>query len=476
MTVSVPGNTRRDASGSRTQTAVARFARDRLDRVGMLLTLLIAYAAFCQPFVLFRANRITAGKEVSLLALTSAWPPAFSDHAAAAISADPGGNLFQVPQAPPPLPVITWHGATILTAVLLAVCLLFVCLRSGAWLRAAVGGLLLLAVLVALGEAPALLVSPTQTFARVSPGSGAWTLVFAFSILVTDALAKHSLLPWQRLAVLAGVLTVLAFLFHAGTWARLSVMQEYAARATTFWHEARHHLSIVGGAVGAALVVGMPLGIACTRITALRILMLPLLNIVQTIPSMALFGLLMAPLGWLALHSPAMAALGVRGIGMAPAILALFLYSLLPLTASVVTGIGEVPETLIEAANGMGMTRLQRLRMIEFPFALPVLLSGIRIVLVQNIGLAAVGALIGGGGFGTFIFQGLGQSATDLVLLGAMPTLALALLASILFSAFADMSRIDGDLTTGSRRSSDNRIDRAAAASSSQDDAAATPY
>ncbi|WP_347559102.1 ABC transporter permease [Robbsia sp. KACC 23696] len=416
--------------------------RQRLDRVGVLLALLIGYAAFWQPFVLFRANRIVAGKDVALLALASAWPAPFPTRPATG-NVDLSADLFQVPQAPPPLPHVAWHGATLLTVAVLALCLLFVCIRSHPWLRASIGGIGLLALCVGVGMAPALLVSPTQTFARVSPGSGAWTLAFAFAILITDALAKRALRPWPRLAVLAIVLAVLALLFHSGIWARLSVMQEYASRAPAFWREAQHHVSIVGGAVVAALVVGIPLGIACTRVAALRAIMLPVLNIVQTIPSMALFGLLMAPLGWLALHSPAMAALGIRGIGMAPAILALFLYSLLPLTASVVTGIGEVPETLIEAANGMGMTRRQRLMMIEFPFALPVLLSGIRIVLVQNVGLAAVAALIGGGGFGTFIFQGLGQSASDLVLLGALPTVALALLASVVFSALADLTRID---------------------------------
>jgi osmoprotectant transport system permease protein len=430
---------------------VATFVRDRVDRVGVLLAVLIGFAAFWQPFVLFRANRIVAGKEVALLALTSAWPPRFSSPAAGRAD-NLAATLFQVPQGPPPLPHIVWHGATVLTAVSLAVCLLCVCLRSAPWWRAALGAALFVAVCIGVGIAPDLLIGPSQRFARISPGAGAWTLAFAFAILITDALAKRALSPWQRLTVLVLVLAALAALFHSDVWARLSVMQEYAARAPTFWREARHHVTIVGSAVGAALLVGIPLGIACTRVAPLRAFMLPLLNMVQTIPSMALFGLLMAPLGWLALHSPMMAALGIRGIGMAPAILALFLYSLLPLTASVVTGIGAVPETLIEAANGMGMTRRQRLAMIEFPFALPVLLSGIRIVLVQNVGLAAVAALIGGGGFGTFIFQGLGQSASDLVLLGALPTLALALLASILFSAFADMTRIGGiDEDTGDR-------------------------
>ena len=121
---------------------------------------------------------------------------------------------------------------------------------------------------------------------------------------------------------------------------------------------------------------------------------------------------------------PGAAALGVHGIGAAPAFLALFLYSLLPMTANTVVGLDQAPRDVVDAADGMGMTGRQRLFSIELPLALPVILTGVRIVLVQNIGLATVAALIGGGGFGVFVFAGLGQTAPDLVLLGAVPTVA----------------------------------------------------
>jgi osmoprotectant transport system permease protein len=167
---------------------------------------------------------------------------------------------------------------------------------------------------------------------------------------------------------------------------------------------------------------------------------LNVLNIIQTIPSIALFGLLIAPLGWIALHVPGAQALGIRGIGAAPAFVALFLYSLLPVVANTVVGLAGVPRDANDAARGIGMTDRQRLFGVELPLAFPVILTGIRIVLVQNIGLATIAALIGGGGFGVFVFQGIGQTAMDLVLLGAVPTVALAFAAAIVLDAATELS------------------------------------
>jgi len=147
---------------------------------------------------------------------------------------------------------------------------------------------------------------------------------------------------------------------------------------------------------------------------------------------------MMAPLGLMAVRFPLLGQFGVRGIGAAPALIALFLYSLLPVAANVLVGLQEIPAAVVEAARGMGMTASQRLLRVELPLAMPVILTGVRIVLVQNIGLVTVAALIGAGGFGEFVFQGLGQSATDLVLLGAVPTVVLAFAAAILLDALIE--------------------------------------
>ena len=204
------------------------------------------------------------------------------------------------------------------------------------------------------------------------------------------------------------------------------------------------HVGPDGDALGsmlAACLVGLPLGLASHRVPALRNAILQGLGIVQTIPSIALFGILIAPLGYLAANVPLAAALGIRGIGAAPAFIALFLYSLLPVVANTMAGLSQVPADVIEAARGMGLSPRQRLVQIELPLAFPVILAGIRIVLVQNLGLATIAALIGGGGFGTFVFQGIGQTAIDLVLLGAIPTVALSFAAAIILDAVIDLTR-----------------------------------
>ena len=126
---------------------------------------------------------------------------------------------------------------------------------------------------------------------------------------------------------------------------------------------------------------------------------------------------------------------------MAPAIVALVLYALLPVVRNTVAGLAGVDPAVIEAARGMGLTSGQIFRQVELPLALPVLLAGLRIVIVQAIGLAVVAALIGAGGLGSFVFEGLGQYAVDLVLLGALPAILLALAADFVLQTLAAILR-----------------------------------
>jgi osmoprotectant transport system permease protein len=251
--------------------------------------------------------------------------------------------------------------------------------------------------------------------------------------------ARLRLKPVMRLVLLAGIAVAVAAILWSGLWNDLSVLREYANRRDDFWREAGTHVVLALGSLVAATVIGIPLGIFCERVPRLRNMILNVLNAVQTIPSIALFGLLIAPLAWIAANVPGAAAIGIAGIGTTPALVALFLYSLLPVVANTVSGLDGVPADAEEAARGMGMTRSQRLFQVELPLAFPVILTGIRIVLVQNIGLATVAALIGGGGFGVFVFQGVGQTAMDLVLLGAVPTVALAFAAGAVLDAVVEM-------------------------------------
>jgi len=164
---------------------------------------------------------------------------------------------------------------------------------------------------------------------------------------------------------------------------------------------------------------------------------LTVLNIIQTIPSIALFGLFMVPLAWAATRFPGLAEAGIRGVGLAPAVLALVLYSLLPIVRSGLAGLAQVPTAAKTAAQAMGMSAWQIFYRIEVPLALPVVLPGLRTAVVQTIGLAAVTALVGAGGLGALMFDGLFSAANELVLLGVLPIVLMALLADTVFKGLS---------------------------------------
>lgn len=379
----------------------------RVDKLGVAIAGIVGAGTLYAPFAVFRANRIVPGEARSIL------------------------------EALP----IPW--AWLLLGVVLAAALIVV-LRTPVRMRLGTGLLVLVALALTLGMAGRHLTPEGNTFARVSPGSGFWLLVFAFTLLLADGLTRLRLSPAARIGVLALAAGAMALLLMSGSWDSLSILKEYANRADSFWSEASRHVTLALGSLAAAAVVGIPVGVLCHRVDAIREPLLNVLNIIQTIPSIALFGILIAPLGWIAANVPGAAAIGIRGIGVAPAFVALFLYSLLPMVANTVVGLAGVPRAANDAARGMGMTGRQRLFGVEFPLAFPVILTGIRIVLVQNIGLATIAALIGGGGFGVFVFQGIGQTAMDLVLLGAVPTVALAFAAAIILDAFVEISSAQG--------------------------------
>ncbi|MCP9230639.1 ABC transporter permease [Mesorhizobium sp. M0045] len=377
--------------------------RIRFDKLGVVIAAISAYAAFAAPFATFRANRIVPGEARSI--------------------------LESLPAAVGPLLM-----AIVVAAALIAL------LKTPLALRLAASVVALAALALLIGVAGSFLTPAGNTFARISPASGFWLLIFAFTLLLADVLTRLNLSPQARVGVLVVAAAAIGLLLVSGSWNSLSILKEYFNRSDSFWAEGSKHVTLALGSLAAAVIIGLPLGILCHRVEKLRAGVLNVLNIIQTIPSIALFGLLIAPLGWVASHVPGAAALGIRGIGTAPAFVALFLYSLLPVVANTVVGLAGVPRAANDAARGMGMTDRQRLFGVEFPLAFPVILTGIRIVLVQNIGLATIAALIGGGGFGVFVFQGVGQTAMDLVLLGAVPTVALAFAAAIILDAVIEMS------------------------------------
>ena len=176
------------------------------------------------------------------------------------------------------------------------------------------------------------------------------------------------------------------------------------------------HLFLVAMATGIAVALGVPLGLLLTRRQRLARPVLGFASVMQTIPSLALFGFLI-PIPFLG------------GIGARTAIVALVLYALLPILRNTYTGILSVDPAVVEAGRGMGMTNWQRLRIVEIPLALPTILAGVRIAVVVSVGVATIAAAVGAGGLGDYIFRGLSTVDNRLILAGAVPAALLAILA-----------------------------------------------
>ncbi len=214
------------------------------------------------------------------------------------------------------------------------------------------------------------------------------------------------------------------FEFLAANWRELLVLT-------------REHIFIVLLSTGLAVLIGLPLGILLTRIKSLQTPILGFANIMQTVPSLALFGLLI-PIPF------------IGGIGARTAIIALALYALLPVIRNTVTGILGIDPKVREAATAMGMTDGQILRIVELPLAMPVILTGIRVAVVISVGVATVAAAVGAGGLGTYIFRGLRQNDNNLLIAGALASALLALMCDFVLGQTEKSYKI-GERNTGRR-------------------------
>ncbi|MBV8776011.1 MAG: ABC transporter permease [Alphaproteobacteria bacterium] len=301
--------------------------------------------------------------------------------------------------------------------------------------------LLLLLVLAAAGRAAAVLAPSAAAASRISLGPAFWVLTACAILAVADSLQRFGAGIAVRVAVAITLITAVTLMAARGCFDALSIAREYGSRRQVFADALVRHMVLVGTSVGAALVLGLPLGVAAAKRSRLQGPVFAILNTLQTIPSIALFGLLIVPLSALASAVPRLGALGISGIGVTPAIIALVLYALLPVVRNTVVGLTNVDSASIDAGRGMGMSSRQIFWQVELPLSVPVLLAGLRIVTVQAIGLAVVAALIGAGGLGTFVFEGLGQYAVDLVLLGALPSIFLALAADFTLQILATVLR-----------------------------------
>ncbi|WP_437608314.1 ABC transporter permease [Erwinia sp. V71] len=364
----------------------------------LLLVILQWLALATLPFLSYAPNRLVSGQPLALWSLLSG-----------------GSWLLLLPLAL--LLVLAFRSPQRLTLVLV------VALSE-----------LLLTLLVALsGHQATVLAQQGSPLARTAFGSGLWLAGAICLLMAADALARLIRRPLWRLLLNAQMWLPVVALLLLGQLDQLALLREYANRQEVFDQALVRHLLLLCGTLLPAILFGLPLGVFCYRRPRLQAMVFTLLNIIQTIPSVALFGLLIAPLAGLVSAFPALGRLGISGIGVAPALIALVLYALLPMVRSVVAGLQQVPAGVTETAQGMGMTPLQVFCYAEVPLALPVVLSGLRVVAVQTVGMAVVAALIGAGGFGAIIFQGLLSSALELVLLGVIPVIVLAVLVDALF-------------------------------------------
>ena len=388
-----------------------------------------------------------------------------------------------------------WHWLALVAWALIAL--------SGAWrssLRGYVGTALLVAVIAALAltisSNAALLLTDAGEFARVSVSGGVWLALVAVYVAAFGVGTEFKFAaPIVLLALLA------TFVF--GAYSRLGPAVEYAAVSDTFFTELLRHFALSIAAVIVAVVIGVPLALLAVRNSRLEGLVLGGAGLLQTIPSLALFGVLLAPLAWVgrsvsvgavlaiiaagallsfavsrllvsrspdsrlnallpvrlallgitalvalpmlavliynalignleglsAFAQPAalLSSAGIRGIGAAPALVALTIYALLPIVVNTFVGMKSVPEGVIDAARGMGMNPRQVFLRAELPIAIPAMLTGLRGATVLSFGLTTVAALIGGGGLGFFILRGVDANAPDLILVGAAPIVILAL-------------------------------------------------
>ena len=349
----------------------------------LLLLVLLALAAITLPFVSYAPNRLVSGES---RAIWQVWPA----YAAWGLLVPAGLLLLSF------LP----HRIVSLATLLLteaSFCALVWC----------------------AGRTATDLAQSGSALARTSPGSGLW-LWLALSLLASsDAIRRLTVNPVWRWLLHAQIWLLPLWLLLSGQLDSLSLLKEYANRQDVF---------------NDALALGVGIGLWCYRHPSRQQPVFAVLNVIQTVPSVALFGLLIAPLAGLVAQFPWLGSLGVAGTGITPALIALVLYALLPLVRGVVAGLNQVPVDVLESAKGMGMSARQRFLHIRLPLALPILLRSLRVVTVQTVGMAVIAALIGAGGFGALVFQGLLSSALDLVLLGVIPVIALAVVVDALFA------------------------------------------
>lgn len=375
------------ASSSNTaqETTVGR------DVVGVAGALIGLLAALFGTFVELRPNRILFGEELSAIAAPGMW----------------GWAL-----------VVAW-GAVLVLALIPGNGRL--ALVRGLTVNAIAAGAVAGAAIVGAGH-----IAAQGEIARLSLGGSFWLTLLACYIVGFSVLERLET-RWSRVAVSASALVAVVALGVTGVLDSLGITQEFLRDPDGFWQAFGQQVAYTLGATAVALVVGLALGVAAARSPRLEAPVFTLINVLQVLPTLSFIGLLIVPMSWLGSNVAFLDAIGVSGIGWAPVFVVLCAYAVYPITRNTFSAIKTLDTGIVDAARGVGMRPRQRLVLVELPLAVPVVLAGVRVAAVQTAAAAIIAGLVGGGGLGQIVFYGLQQTATDLMLLGVIPIVALAL-------------------------------------------------
>ncbi len=255
--------------------------------------------------------------------------------------------------------------------------------------------------------------------ARISLGPSIYLAIIGAWVLLSTETKGTLKITLSLLALLV--------LFGLGMFPMLGLYKEYINRQASFFLELQRHLSLAVSSLLFALIPGIYLGYQSTRHPRLREWIMGFVNGFQVAPTLSMLALLMIPLASLGQSFPFLRAWGVKGVGFLPAFIVLSLYALLPITSNTYTAFKQLDPSVMDSAKALGMSSKQVFSKVSFPLALPFIITGVRIAFIQNIGNTILAGLVGGGGMGSLIFLGLAQSATDLILLGSLPVVLMAM-------------------------------------------------
>ena len=267
----------------------------------------------------------------------------------------------------------------------------------------------------------------------LSLSMGFYLVLIGLFFMVRASLLDLTKRRWSaNLLAMCGFFFFGFFLAYTERLDHISIYIEMSRNWSSIWYELGRHLKLSLFSAMVGLVISIGLGIWAYRQKNFENIIFKLINFAQVVPTLSLLALFMIPLTYLSNHFEWVKAMGISGIGFAPAFIVLVLYSLLPITSNILTSLKSTEPEIMESARGMGMTESQILWKVQFPLSIKPMFAGFRLATLQAIGNCILAGLIGGGGLGSLIFLGLAQSAPDMVLGASFMVVAVAAIADLM--------------------------------------------